>query len=243
MKKKLPTKKAKKLTINSIVSRPRRAAFASNDAAYLSTNPSIRPKDYIDAGSYGAVYTIDGNENMVIKMPIGAANRRCEKNKVYCENGNCYARDDILKEGLAYEDLGLEKKEHFIPTKRISLGKCGVTGESCVGLVRPKVKMTIGDKAQKPTRSQLERIRRNVIDISRDGITLMDNLQIGIDAQGRPLQFDIGLVHKFTPEEAFDLNNDAWVHYLLRINGLDNQSTPLNRARMLREYGSINPRR
>jgi hypothetical protein len=217
MKKKLPVKK--KLTIKSIISRPRNEAFLSRDVAYLNSNPSIKLGKQIGEGHWGDVFAVEGNKHLAIKVPKHFTNTeeltRSER-KYYMED----AEHEIEEEYRQYQTGDFEQQRLMIPTKRVKIVIDGIEG---TGLLRPRI-LPIYDRTEanlipakrKLSDKQLHSLFDALIELTHKGYAFHDNLQIGIDSHGRLLVYDLGDVLKYTPSSniPYHSNNRSWRGFL-----------------------------
>jgi hypothetical protein len=129
----------------------------------------------------------------------------------------------------------LENEALFSPTQLIHLPPNDLS-IGAIGLMRPYVKVINEDRLL--TIGQLETLRQQLISISRKGLYLTDDLQIGIDKSGRVLLFDLDWIEKGTPSEAFDINNEWWEN-LLVTQAHRKRVPPYDVQRLIQIYGSL----
>ena len=225
----------KKLTPASIASRkPRKAAFLPSQEAYARSHTNVELGDYLGAGNYGAVFTVKGNPNMVVKVPNGFENTypaglikppkgtiserriRIKKNARFIE-----------REGDTYEQHGFEGREFLVPTRKVNIGNNGLFSRNYMGLLRPRLRVItdrdgLVDKsaAIRITRSQLEAMRQYLIQLTNEGYIFDDGLQVGIDSAGRLLIYDLGSVVKSENKinnYGEQMNNMHWWNFLKTI--------------------------
>jgi hypothetical protein len=216
--------------------RRRQEGFLPDDMAFIKKNPLVDVGKRIGEGTCGAVYGVRGNDNLVLKIPLGFMNDGSR----YSARARKISRsvDDIEAEAQLYDKYNLNAEPLFIPTKVIDIGGTDVMDGKYIGLLRPKVKMAGTYKgAHKPTDAQIEELRRKVIHLSHKGYAFNDDLQVGFDKAGRSLLFDVGYVNKNNKSSAFFINNRAWRKFLAGARCLATDSQ-LNIA--LKQYGTIN---
>jgi hypothetical protein len=225
----------KKLTLNSVISkRPRKAAFLPDDEKYLNTHKRITLGEHIGTGGYGGVYSVKNNPNLVVKIPVACTDGYCKNIR---KDGWCYSKNDIMDEGNFCEDHNTNSKSLFIPTKVVKMKKCNNDIGYCIGLVRPRIKeLTMRDNIPL---SQLVTLRKQLIDLSKQGFVFADDLQVGVDQAGRILQFDLNSVNKDTVSNALYYNNTAW-RKLLHSLGILQQRTE-SMSKWNKKYAWIDP--
>jgi hypothetical protein len=194
----------KKLTPASIISKkPRKETFLASDAAYLNTR-SIQLGKYINTGTRGQVYALEGNDNLVIKVANGRDNLK-----------------GIQKEANDYTEMDLYSKPFFIPTKVVQLNSTDI------GLVRPRVTPIFDQHGKsngdKLTMSQLRELRQRIIALTEEGYVLGDGLQVGVDRVGRLLLYDTDGVFRAKSGKldfVYYTNNNEWLRFLIKIGKL-----------------------
>jgi hypothetical protein len=238
-------------------------SFLPADEEYLSLAHEIKLGKKLNEGTEGAVYTLANNRNLVIKVPRGykadyegltsSAKRRItssEKRRV-TDNRLHDTKESIKSiknEADCYTKLGFNDKPLFIPTKVVELGNNDLNNGNYVGLIRPRVTPIMdfhGSVKQRNidrlTRSQIEMIRKQLIDLTEQGYVFGDGLQIGLDIANRPLIYDMGKLQKFSWNEprAFVINNEKWIGFLRNIGKLPTYGDYRDE---LKQYGEITPK-
>jgi hypothetical protein len=214
--------------------------FLSQDMAYLNSGPDIQLGEKISSGGSGDVFSVAGNKNLVVKIPkymIGSQHLRNGKlppsihsndlsasTRQSCLDDSC---KNIKYEADLYKLYNLNNEPLFIPTA-IKQIDCGTRGK-CIGMVRPVIRpfanygrafdgetIQIGElRGYQITDSQIEDIRRKIIQLSHKGYSFHDGLQIGMDKAGRFLIFDTGGVKKeLSKSSVFTQNNYEWKRFL-----------------------------
>ena len=163
-------KKPKKLTIASIVSRPRKEAFNKRDSAFLKKNPPIKVGEFLGEGCCGQIFTVAGNDKMVVKVPHGAV-KQSKYNASY--NG-------VTCEATLHEKENFNKEPLLIPTKTVYNVDYG-NGDYGIGMVRPRITPVLnrGKKAIHLTDSQIMDLKRKITHLSRKSLALQDGVQAG----------------------------------------------------------------
>jgi len=188
--------------------------FSPSDKEWIKAN-RISPGKYIDHGAFGAVYKVKNNSNLVVKIPVEAAQCNCHLYK-----GECYPRKELIKEAKNCKVLG---DSFAIPTKLVKMNKCGIAGGHCVGLVRPMVselrpRFTSWGRPIEINVSEeaLESLRQKLIRLSEKGYTLDDGFQVGFDRKNRLLLYDQGCIQKYSYQFSSLLkrNNNTWFYFL-----------------------------
>ena len=204
-------KPKKKLTLNSIVSkknRRRQEGFKPEDAAYLNSKPEIKLNKQLGHGYFGEFYTVEGNDNIGVKVPGCALEQTTEPMNAKQTCKNCFYKRDIKEEGDRCKKHGYNDKPMLAATRFVTVTR---KGKKCIGLARPILDEVNSTNAQRLTNSQLETIRRQLIDFTRERIAFKDNLQGGLTPSGKFLQFDLGHVQKCkTVSDALSFNQSSW---------------------------------
>lgn len=219
MVKKVVTPK-KKLTVNSIISRkPRRAAFSAEDAAFLNTKPKIELKNKLGGGYFGEFYTVEGNDRVGVKVPeciLKHAPPDVSKHK-HCKD--CFNKSEIKAEGNVCKKRKYNDEPLIAPTRFVTVEQCG---QKCLGLARPILQEINAKNAQYLTNSQLETIRRQLIELAKKRIAFKDYIQGGLTPSGKFLQYDMGHVDKVKRvSEAFWHNQESWYKLLYTAHKFD----------------------
>jgi hypothetical protein len=213
----------KKLTLGAIVSqnkatgnRKRNESFNSEDAAYLRTRPSIKLGKNLGTGLYGEFREIENSTTLGIKVP----NCYHEDNRLARVDSckTCYKKQNIINEFKSYTKNGYNNAPMMIPTKIVKVER---NGNKCIGLVRPLVNEADGSTPL--TDSQIRQVHDKVIELSKQGIVLLDGIQCGFTPSGRALQFDLGGVVKgrYKQPATFYINRNQWLDFLTVVKGLD----------------------
>jgi hypothetical protein len=211
-------------------------SFLVRDSAYIRSTQSIMPGKFIDSSVRSEVFIVAGNKNMVIKVPKGYIKHDAgmflpSARRAAIAKSMKYLQDEYD----LYVKYDLENEALFSPTQLINLPQNDL-GMTAIGLMRPYVKVINEDRLL--TTGQLEALRQQMISISRKGLYLTDDLQIGIDKSGRVLLFDLDWIEKGTPSEAFDVNNEWWENLL--VTQAHRRRSPPYDTRSLRQlYGSV----
>jgi hypothetical protein len=214
MIKKLTNKK--KLTLKSIVSKPRREAFMSEDRAFLASKPDIRLGKQLGGGQYGGFHTIEGNERLGVKLPYCHLAESNDGDCSYCTN-----KGGIIEEGKRCHKQRFNSKPMLAPTKMVQVQRYG---KKCIGLVRPLVGNAAGANSRQLTDNQLKMIHSKLIELSESGIALYDGIQCGFTASGRVLQFDLGDAEETDEEHAFEINRENWISFLAMAKGISSEA-------------------
>lgn len=220
-------------------------SFLPEDLDYINNTPKIKVGKFIGEGKCGEVYSVKGNDNLVVKLPRG-----------FVKNG----RSSGLRKSLLVNSVGTFEHQQeingiynldtnnqplFIPSRIVNMGSCGigrVRGETFAGIVRPRVKpVGISSNDYKLNDNQLEQIRRKLIQLSHKGIYIEDGLQIGVDRTGRVMNFDLGFLTKGTSSKAFRDNNHHWIQFLQKLGKIEEWYDDEEEEIELRKYGTINP--
>ena len=219
MVKKMIATKKKKLTPASITSRPRKAAFLSDDARYLESNPKIELDREIGHGDYGNVFTVAGNKNLVVKIPRGTGHGGNFPMSGEAER----SAKQLRYEADNYKKHNLYNKPLIAPMREVNMGHDNTLGRDMIGLVMPRVN---DNDLSYLTPSQLEMIRKQLIDLSEHGFILSDGFQVGMDKVGRPLIYDLGSVDfvgdSWSKAQIYMKNNRMFQKFLSEI-GLDDE--------------------
>ena len=241
--------KTKKLTVASIVSRTpnnrrRQEPFLPQDAQYLATSPKIKLGKPVGDGFCGEVYFLEGNENLVVKVPkyFAGSHGRTEEQRKREISGK---HDEIIDEMRSYMEHDLNNKTMFIPTKIVKM-KCSLDGREYPAFVRPVVQVadeyyddTKPKGQRKLPNAMIEDIRKKVIILSHMGFALNDGLQVGIDKAGRPLIFDAGRIERSKAyNEVFKTNRRAWRNFLYKLGKLDSMEPEAVHA-CFQKFGDI----
>lgn len=244
------TGKKKKLTPKSIVSRPRKAAFLSNDLAYLKSNHNVKLGKQIGGGAFGQVYELDngdGNNDFVVKIPFQyPIIDKWEYDRLSASEKKRRARVDeyfLRGEAINYKRFKGKEQPMFIPTK---ITKVNINGKKTIGLIRPKVtpvfdnmhnvsesgKLRMMEDKQRVTNSMLRGLYNELVILTRQGYSFDDGLQLGIDKAGRMLVFDLGDVLQYSPSSniPYNTNYKMWIRFLEHLG-----KTPSEIAK----YGAI----
>jgi hypothetical protein len=203
--------------------RRRQESFLPVDATYLNSNPVIEVGKPIAKGTSGAVFSVKGNRNLVVKVPLGYTND--ERTPSVRRNILSYTVNRIKEEGNRYYDNQMDAVPLMPPTKIVTMANNGLYSGEIIGLVRPRVvPMTDTETTVQPhhlkrlTEEQLELIRQKLIDLSYTKYAIRDGLQLGLDKANRPMLYDTGYMERTAhTETAFYYNNLAWLHFLTNI--------------------------
>jgi hypothetical protein len=188
----------------------RQEQFLPVDRDYLRENPNIEIGEMIGEGNKGVVYSVKNNRNLVVKVAgeVGRGTRAIER------------------EGDAYDEHDLNNEEFFIPTRRMNIA----SQHDHVGLVRPRLSIITDAQQTIPSRyannltnSQIEELRRKIIRLSHKGYAFVDGFQIGKDARGRLLLYDVDYLDKYDSghPEPFKINQKFWKKFLNDIGKFD----------------------
>ena len=220
--------KKKKLTLKSIVSRPRKEAFLSRDIAYLNSNPNITLGKQIGTGYFSDVFEVEGNKHLAIKITRhfnDIENYTISELKYYMQD----AEREIEEEYRQYQEGDFERQPLMIPTKAIRIT---IDGIESVGLVRPRV-LPIYDKEdgntlpckRKLSDKQLRSLFGLLVELTHKGYAFHDHLQIGIDSRGRLLVYDLGDVLKYplSSNIPYHSNNRSWRGFLEHLGKTPSQ--------------------
>ena len=222
----------------------RQESFLPQDAEYLNKHSDVKLGKLIGYGCCGDVHDVVGNKRLVAKIPqyfVDNTTHRQGCNMTDKDEHLDWKRENVQEEIDFYNDLDLNNAPLFIPTKVVT--KVHPTDKlDYPVMVRPRVApLRSTDRygqavinpavARKFTDKVLEEVRRKLINLSQRGISLDDGLQIGIDPAGRPLIYDAGRLHKYTPghEYAYDINNDAWLDLLIDLDKYDTKYGTVNK--------------
>ena len=209
--------------------------FDSSDARYLKSKPTIKLKKKINAGTFGSFHTIEGNDNLGVKVPKctldeyledGCNEPTSSRKKQTCKE--CWRKGDIKKEAKNCHKSKFNEQPLLSATCAVPVSRHGM---KCIGLVRPLVGEVTDSVAKRLTDTQLEMIRQKLIELTEQNIALDDKLQIGFTGSGRVLQFDLGHVKKSTDVHAFIVNTEAWKRLLERA-GKFGKCPPLDRLEL-----------
>ena len=216
--------------------RRKQEQFLPADQDYLDSNPSISLGEKLASGTHGDIYHVRGNRNLVVKVQQAGL-------------GGELAYE---KESRAYKYLDLNNEPLFIPTKEVEVK----SQHGWQGLVRPKLAMITDQEScvssqrlRGITDSQIESLRRKVINLSHKGFSFKDGLQIGRDVRGRLLLYDAGYFerHPEGSNEPFYENQSQWLAFLRKIGKISspewiNNGYPTVEAynEAMRKYGTIN---
>jgi hypothetical protein len=181
----------------------RQESFLPEDANYLKNCKSVRLGSKLGSGSTGDVFTVDGTDNLVVKVATGLADKNSDANWVDA------SRKEIFKEWNKCDTYSADRQPLFTPTKAVKIYGYGTPSKPIYGLVRPKV--TPLWRVANITESTIETIRQKLIKLSNDGYAFHDGIQLGLDRAKRPLVFDMGDVNiANSVREAFVINNREW---------------------------------
>jgi hypothetical protein len=209
-------------------------SFLSQDSTYLEATPKIKLGKYINHGHCGDIYELAGNKRLTVKVPRHFADTKksITLSKETRSRELSWKRDDLNEEMKAYNDLDLNNKPLFTPTRFTSMVS-KFDGKEYPCLIRPKVTPINFRNAPIPesikrrvTDNMLEDLRRKLIVISYQGIALDDGMQIGIDLGGRFLIYDAGRMKTYKPgsDIPFKVNNEEWQDFLLHLGKADTYS-------------------
>lgn len=240
-----PFKSKKKLTIGSkknfvLGSKFKRESFLPSDRRYIDENHARQQYEIdqlIGEGQNGEVWSIKGSKNLVVKLPPCQIDMDEHKKLSFFDQVDCA---NIQAELDAYNRFGISGNPIIIPTERAKVR--GPRGRNVNGIVRPFVEPIVDyAKSHAPGRSKLtdkhiEFIRRNVIELSEQGVGLQDGIQLGFDRAGRPMIYDLGgIVH--IGNRAYEQNRIAWKNFLYDIGVTSARDSDMKRA--LLKYGDI----
>lgn len=222
-------------------------SFLSQDAAYLNSNDSIKLGTFIDNGSYGSVYFVKDNDNLIVKLPMGFADdgklsRKERKYKLF-ERGIGAHQQEIN----AIRNFDTNSLPLFAPSKIVNMGRSDISKDKYSrdkqyqGIIHPTVTPAGARSGEyKLSDAQLAQIRKHLIQLSYKGIYVNDHLQIGVDKAGRLLIYDLGFIEKEAPSIAFRENDRRWVDWLFEL-GKVSQWCYDNDGAELKKYGRIEP--
>ena len=204
----------------------RQEPFLPADEEFLYNNREIKPRKKINNGFFGDVFTVKGNNNLVIKIPryfINTGNNTTEVRKTWIGG----KQHGIETEAEQYEKYELNNEPLFTPTKVVNIGKGDLQDRDNIGLVRPKVTPVYDNSGtvklrtkRRMTDKMLKDLRIKLIDLSYKGFSLEDGLQIGIDKANRLLIYDSGHVRRYSPSMniPFETNNHAWKDFVCTLS-------------------------
>jgi hypothetical protein len=205
--------------------RRKQESFLAEDANYLNGNPNIKLGSMIGTGASGDVFAVKGNKNLVVKVPKRAMSTETEM--IDTHRGRAFTSVTRIEDEMArYNQLNLENEPLCIPSKMVRIQQPNLLGSSMFGIVRPKVKPYIDYSnpvsqatLKKLNDTQLETIRRKLIQLSWKGIRIYDGLQIGVDRAGRPLIYDLEWIEDANTkgksiDSVFEANNHTWLRFL-----------------------------
>jgi hypothetical protein len=219
--------------------RMRQEGFSKEDKAYLASNPKIKRGKFINKGSCGAVYSVQGHPDLVVKVPTARIYEDCKDMSIEKKYRSwCGHRSNLENEGSFCTDNDTNSEPFFIPTKQVVVKKCKVYNCDCIGLVRPRVE-SLGC-GKNVTDSQIAVLHDKLVELSYKGFAFKDGLQVGKDKSGRILQFDLDSIERDTPSNAFYYNDDAWRHFLFNVGKLHGYNSE-SQQHWLDRYGWITP--
>jgi len=231
-----------------IIPKAKRESFSPSDKAWLKSQKEIQLGERLGEGIAGEVFTIAGNDKLVIKVPRGYRknNKFNQPEREYLVK---HTQDDILIEASFYNKHKLHNEDLFIPSKIVKLPKRQSLGNRKVfGIVRPRIEQLteggsgrVSDSIKKKlTRAVMEDIRKKVIQLSHKGYIFYDGLQLGITSQGKPYLYDLGAISKREDEmRAFATNEAMWEAFLVNVGKAKSfKYSDLDEA--IAKYGDIN---
>jgi hypothetical protein len=204
-------------------------AFLSSDMAFINAHgKDIVLDKRLGDGTCGEVFTVKGNDNLVVKVPNRFMPETPSSGFLsphYYYTSECKLQEEIRR--CKEEDITNEPL--LIPTKVMKIKRGDKEGSTTYGLVRPRVTpITVVAKPYQGTitMSQIESIRRKIIELSYKGFVFNDGIQMGIDRVGRPLIYDLGLIQYCSPGDdyAFTVNDREWLEFLQDIDKWNGKS-------------------
>jgi hypothetical protein len=195
--------------------------FLADDKAWLRHRSKIELGNVISVGTVGAVLSIKGNSNLVVKVPKGAAIKwyddpASRRRDIY------KTETDLHNEAYNYDHYNYVRKPLVSPMKELSVYS-DVVERNVIALVRPKVKPVFdhtqnipSNQVRRLTASKIEALRRDMIYLTKQGFLLTDGLQVGFDKEGRLLLYDQGCIKKYSYQASSLIrrNNNTWFYFL-----------------------------
>jgi hypothetical protein len=163
-------------------------SFLSQDMAYIGANPKVEINECLGAGTFGAVYTIKGNDRLIVKIPNGFRHTysinqaNIPKNTPSTRKRRANYNQRVLNEEYQKSiDGDFDNKPLFVPTRQVNIGNGGMFSHDYIGLIRPRLHMIIDNDGEvdkqavaRITVSQLEKMRQDLIRISKEGYVFTD---------------------------------------------------------------------
>jgi hypothetical protein len=208
----------------------RQESFLPDDENYINANyRNIVPDKQIGSGSNGVVFSLKGNNNLVVKLPHGFMPDRPSEilsQPVYCNR--------LGEEINTSKEINLNNEPLLTPTKVVKIKRGDAYNSVEYGMVRPKV-TPITEMANPYkgtiTMSQIEDIRKKIVALSHRGYAFTDGIQLGLDRIGRPIIYDLGLMRcgRAGSDSTFNINDKMWQDFLYHIDKWDGKKSTLER--------------